>query len=1244
MSDFLELKSRIAVLDQNDAVVGFLDNELPDALPFWDDELHEYLEGASNTFTFKTDARHDDSLLILEGYKIAFKTSYRDYYLNVVKTIRDEDILEVEAWSTNLELTNETVEAFDCQESWSFVQYKNQFDAEGTIQIGVNEVSDKRIKNKWDGESTVLSRLYSLANVFDAEIEFVPHLNADYSLNRIVMNVYREHSDKVQGIGKANSLNVVYGKDINGIKKTSDITDLYTCIYPKGGTPEGSETPITLNGYSAEQVKDANGHVLYFLDGDVIRAPQARDRFPSYSSKNSNDRYILIHWSCDVLDKATLYGRALAELKKNCEPKVTYEIDGYVDTGIGDTVRITDFEYNPTLYLEARVTEQVRSFTDPSRNKTTYSNINVLQSQIDSSLLARVQALIQASKTFIGEIITDNGIQFVNGLGSSTLTARVLDGVVNIVEKFNIKWFKDGVQISTDQSILVDAGDFGAKALYRFEAYQDGKLKSQCEVTMTNVADGEDGKDGLPSYLHVRYSNDGGLTFTGNNGKTGGDWMGTYTDHIPEDSEFPTDYTWTKVKGPTGQSLVSMIRQYYLSSSDTTQIDGAWLNQYPTTFDAEKYLWMRWRATYENPSAIVTSEPELDLTWVKLQESLKKAQEAIDKAEEAKQQSASALETAGDALDETNQIREDLVPIQDGIDEAKDLANEAKAEIAQKTEEVLADIADSYATKSDVTELEGELKAKIIADATQIATNVSETVTQNNQAKIDSLLLGFNEELATKVATLDELTSNKSEALKTLMEAKETLADLEKDMDDLLNNPDATQAQINTLQNAINQATSAVNDAEDVVNETIEAINDIREEIEDVAKNSVQALMSRVTNAETAIVQNAQEIALKANQTTVNSAIDGLKTELEGKITVEAGKIQQAVNSINTVSNKVDNIKVGARNYLLDSDVYITTTSENTSPTSKAFNSTLTDEDKGKQFILSVYVDTLGEGENLGEGTMAGRCGIHTSETWKDADGVISTTYANTSILTNKNKEGRFSTLYTVPTKEGCTLTKMTVSMQLYYKPTQEGVTFKVGRPKLELGTIPTDWSPAPEDIDENISTTKENLEDKIDGTKENLQGMIDSTEERLSSFVTQTATSIEQEVNQQFVQVNDSVQVIREASSILSQKYDSFEMSFNEFKTIVNTDASLTNNELATIKKFIRFVDGNILLGEEGNAQMLKISKDRISFLQGNNEVAYISNNTLYIYDGVFLNSLRIQNYVWLPRANGHLSLKKVR
>lgn len=68
----------------------------------------------------------------------------------------------------------------------------------------------------------------------------------------------------------------------------------------------------------------------------------------------------------------------------------------------------------------------------------------------------------------------------------------------------------------------------------------------------TNGTDGSNGEDGKTSYLHIKYSNDGGVTFTGNNGEDPGAWIGVYVDFNINDSDDPSDYKWTKIKGEPG--------------------------------------------------------------------------------------------------------------------------------------------------------------------------------------------------------------------------------------------------------------------------------------------------------------------------------------------------------------------------------------------------------------------------------------------------------------------------------------------------------------------------------------------------------------------------------------------------------------------------------------------------------------------------------------------------------------------
>ena len=195
---------RIAVLNGYDAVCAYMDNGTPKALHYYDDELHEYLKGAANTYSFKANARHEDSAFLAEGNKLAFRWRMQDYYLNIMSVRRDEYTVEVTAYSLNFELLNEQKDPYTSQIPSSFESYLRIFDPERVINLGINEVSDKMISHDWEGTDTMLARLYSLATVFDAELEFIPNLNPDHSLSNILMNVYQKHSDTAQGVGTDN--------------------------------------------------------------------------------------------------------------------------------------------------------------------------------------------------------------------------------------------------------------------------------------------------------------------------------------------------------------------------------------------------------------------------------------------------------------------------------------------------------------------------------------------------------------------------------------------------------------------------------------------------------------------------------------------------------------------------------------------------------------------------------------------------------------------------------------------------------------------------------------------------------------------------------------------------------------------------------------------------------------------------------------------------------------------------------
>ena len=514
---------RITILSTHDVVCARMDNEAPDALHYYDDELHSYLEGTANTFSFKAPADHEDAQYLTVGNKLAFQKDGRDYYLNIVQSTQDEEIVDVMAYSLSFELLNEENTAYKAPKAMSFVEYLAVFDWEKTVTLGINEVSDKRISHEWTGSDTILARIFSLANVFSAEAEFVPVLNPDFSLQKIVLNVYKQHSDTVQGIGQNRTdERLRYGVNIEGITKTSDITELFTAIRPFG------RDNLTVTSLAKTEY-DENGNVEYMTAAGNrnILAPQARDRFPSNLLSSANDRYIAKVWNYDTDNVNTLYGQALAELKKGCVPKLSYEVEGYVDAHVGDTFTIIDEEFNPPLYLQARVKEQVESLTDETKNKTTFSNYEELQSQMDPELLQQVNNLIAANRVYTCSVISSNGIVFKNGEGSTTLIAVVKNGGLNIADQFNIQWYKDGEELSLGAEVTVNAADVPDKVTYRFEATDSGGIfRGQYEVTVSNVNDGEKGADGEPGKAGedgvspiIKVNPDTSLTITDKNGE-----------------------------------------------------------------------------------------------------------------------------------------------------------------------------------------------------------------------------------------------------------------------------------------------------------------------------------------------------------------------------------------------------------------------------------------------------------------------------------------------------------------------------------------------------------------------------------------------------------------------------------------------------------------------------------------------------------------------------------------------------
>lgn len=127
---------------------------------------------------------------------------------------------------------------------------------------------------------------------------------------------------------------------------------------------------------------------------------------------------------------------------------------------------------------------------------------------------------------------------------------------------------------------------------------------------------GINGADGKTSYLHIKYSNDGGKTFTGNSGEDIGSYIGTCVDYAKDDPTSVGAYKWAKIKGETGakgekgdtgKGVKSTAVTYQVSSLGTAIPAGTWSSSIPSA-SAGQYLWTRTVITYtDNTTSTIYS-------------------------------------------------------------------------------------------------------------------------------------------------------------------------------------------------------------------------------------------------------------------------------------------------------------------------------------------------------------------------------------------------------------------------------------------------------------------------------------------------------------------------------------------------------------------------------------------------------------------------------------------------------------
>ena len=299
----------------------------------------------------------------------------------------------------------------------------------------------------------------------------------------------------------------------------------------------------------------------------------------------------------------------------------------------------------------------------------------------------------------------------------------------------------------------------------------------------------------------------------------------------------------------------------------------------------------------------------------------------------------------------------------------------------------------------------------------------------------------------------------------------------------------------------------------------------------------------------------------------------------------------------------VDGLEVGGRNYLLNSGIeaesstYLITMYEVSTPLIA-----------GQEYTVSMCVSPAEDVTSYGVWLSGGyqkQCGLPVQGTERQ---IISQTF------TASYYEGR------TPDDD-----PYYANIHVYRLPQPaSGATVgasKIHWAKIEKGNRATDWTAAPEDAEESLELKLASMRAQI------------STE----------ADSIRSEVQASYALSSDMSQVRQQVGTLAEQTENNYTWSvtrINQLQEDMETANEATEEQLAILRTYMTFGQDGLVIGKAGNPFTFRVINDRLAFYMNNTEVAYLSNNKLYVTQAEILTKLIIGKFAFEPQANGNMSL----
>lgn len=493
---------QITIRDRQLRKLTAINNEIPEMLSFQNDTFHLYRENSTSTFDFTipkwyNGKLHDDVRLINDDVYISFIDDDRHYYFYVHTLVQDDFNFILTCNDANLEYTMEQANPFVNSESHNIEWYLKSMDLLelANVHIGLNEISDVTRTLSFDNQETKLERLSSLISQFGGEFDLVTEVDKNGKYSGTRLDIYHEADDTHHGVGKVRGdVTLTYGKDVKGVQVTSDKEGFFNA-----GIFTGADG-LNITDLDKSE-KDADGNEEYYTrsGSPMIYAPKSRDKYPS--SFLGSDKWTRRDFSTDYKDKNELYAYALRTIKQCSMPQITYLVNAQSDMlsnvkklSKGDTVYIYDKNFEGGLLIKARVSEVIKSFTNPMNDTYVFSNYLLINREVSATLQARIDEILASKIPHRIVMITSNGTSFKNGTGQSIVSPKLFKGDTEITDatyRFN---FNNNTVAGL--SYTVNASAINGTSVLKIDAYVGNDVVASDELTFINVNDGLNGSNG----------------------------------------------------------------------------------------------------------------------------------------------------------------------------------------------------------------------------------------------------------------------------------------------------------------------------------------------------------------------------------------------------------------------------------------------------------------------------------------------------------------------------------------------------------------------------------------------------------------------------------------------------------------------------------------------------------------------------------------------------------------------------